>query len=152
MHTDLHTCKLKNFYLLRVCLTLFIKLIQPIPFKLSFLKVLSTKLEHLFCHVSTKRDVRALSFKLWNSFWTAFENATSNGIGCTGTDLFSQHFLKNAPTSKCALRAPTSRRLFHFLGRCNLAIIMILLRGGRMLYFLHMRPKATIQGVQAIIE
>ena len=37
----------------------------------------SSKLERLFCHVSVKRDVRALSFE------TAFENATPSGIGCT---------------------------------------------------------------------
>ena len=37
----------------------------------------SSKLEGLFCHVSVKRDVRALSFE------TAFENVTPSGIGFT---------------------------------------------------------------------
>ena len=41
--------------------------IQPIPLGVTFLKVQSSKLERLFCHVSVKRDVRALSFQLWNS-------------------------------------------------------------------------------------
>ena len=31
-------------------------------------KAQSSKLERLFCHVSVKRDVRALSFKLYKSF------------------------------------------------------------------------------------
>jgi len=34
----------------------------------SCIKVQSSKLERLFCHVSVKRDVRALSFELWKSF------------------------------------------------------------------------------------
>jgi len=40
-------------------------------------KAQSSKLEGIFCHVSVKRDVRALSFK------RAFENVTPSGIGCT---------------------------------------------------------------------
>jgi len=41
--------------------------VQPIPLELTFSKAQSSKLERLFCHVSVKRDVRALSFALWNS-------------------------------------------------------------------------------------
>ena len=41
--------------------------IQPIPLGVSCSKAQSSKLERLFCHVSMKRDVRALSFELWNS-------------------------------------------------------------------------------------
>jgi len=41
--------------------------IQPIPLGVSFSKAQSSKLERLFFHVSVKRDVRALSFELWNS-------------------------------------------------------------------------------------
>jgi len=51
-------------------------LVQPIPLGLTFSKVQSSKLERLSCHVSVKRDVRALSFE------TAFENVTASGIGC----------------------------------------------------------------------
>jgi len=40
-------------------------------------KAQSSQLERLFCHVSAKRDVRALSFE------RAFEDITPNGIGCT---------------------------------------------------------------------
>jgi len=40
-------------------------------------KAQSSELERLFCHVSVKRDVRALSFE------RAFENVTPGGIGCT---------------------------------------------------------------------
>ena len=54
---------------------------QPIPFGMTFWKAVSKliaqKLERLFCHVSVKRDVRALSFA------RAFENVTPNGITCT---------------------------------------------------------------------
>jgi len=42
--------------------------LQPIPHGVSFSKAQSSKLERLFCYVSMKRDVRALSFGLWNSF------------------------------------------------------------------------------------
>ena len=38
--------------------------IQPIPLGVTFSKAQSSKLEGLFCHVSMKRDVRALSFEL----------------------------------------------------------------------------------------
>jgi len=38
--------------------------VQPIPFGMSFSKAQSSKLQRLFCHVSMKRDVRALSFEL----------------------------------------------------------------------------------------
>jgi len=38
--------------------------VQPIPLGVSFSKARSSKLERLFCHVSVKRDVRALSFEL----------------------------------------------------------------------------------------
>ena len=38
--------------------------LQPIPLGVSFSKAQSSKLERLFCHVSVKRDVRALSFEL----------------------------------------------------------------------------------------
>jgi len=41
--------------------------IQPIPLGVSFSKAQSSKLERLRCHVSVKRDLRALSFELWNS-------------------------------------------------------------------------------------
>ena len=37
---------------------------QPIPLGVTFSKAQSSKLERLFCHVSVKRDVRALSFEL----------------------------------------------------------------------------------------
>jgi len=40
------------------------RLIQPIPDGVSFSKAQSSKLERLFCHVSMKRDVGALSFEL----------------------------------------------------------------------------------------
>jgi len=52
--------------------------LQPIPLGVSFSKAQSSKLERLFCHVSVKRDVWALSFELE----TAFENVTPSGIGC----------------------------------------------------------------------
>jgi len=54
-------------------------IVQPIPLGVSFSKAQSSKLESLFCHVSVKRDVRALSFELE----TAFEIVTPNGIACT---------------------------------------------------------------------
>jgi len=41
--------------------------IQPIPLGVSFSKAQSSKLERFFCHISVKRDVRALSFELSNS-------------------------------------------------------------------------------------
>jgi len=41
--------------------------VQLIPLGMSFSKAQSSKLECLFRHVSVKRDVRALSFELWNS-------------------------------------------------------------------------------------
>jgi hypothetical protein len=50
--------------------------VQPIPLGVSFSKAQSSKLEHLFCHVTVKREVRALSFELE----TAFENVTPSGI------------------------------------------------------------------------
>jgi len=37
------------------------------PLGVTFSKTQSSKLECLFCHVSGKRDFRALSFELWNS-------------------------------------------------------------------------------------
>ena len=37
------------------------------PLGVTFSKAQSSKLERLFCNVSVKRDVRALSFELWNS-------------------------------------------------------------------------------------
>jgi len=42
-------------------------LLQPIPLGVTFSKAQSSKLERLVCHVSVKRDVRALSFELLNS-------------------------------------------------------------------------------------
>ena len=51
--------------------------VQSIPLEVSFSKAQSSKLEHLFCHVSVKREVRALNFELD----TAFENVTPSGIG-----------------------------------------------------------------------
>jgi len=41
--------------------------LQPIPLRVIFSKAQSSKLKRLFCHVSVKRDVRALSCELWNS-------------------------------------------------------------------------------------
>jgi len=41
--------------------------VQPIPLGVSFSKAQSSKFEHLFCHVSVRREVRALSFELRNS-------------------------------------------------------------------------------------
>ena len=41
--------------------------IQPIPLGVTFSKAQSSKLERLFCHISLKRHVQALSFELWNS-------------------------------------------------------------------------------------
>jgi len=49
--------------------------VQSIPLGVSFSKTQSSKLEHLFCHVSVKREVRALIFELE----TAFENVTPSG-------------------------------------------------------------------------
>jgi len=43
--------------------------VQPIALGVSFSKDQSSKFEHLFCHVSVKREVRALSFELWNNIW-----------------------------------------------------------------------------------
>jgi len=45
------------------------RLLEPIPLEVTFSKPQSSKLERLFCHVSVKRDVWALSFELWNSVW-----------------------------------------------------------------------------------
>jgi len=59
--------------------------VQQIPLGVSFSKSQSSKLKHLFCHVSVKREVRALSFELE----TAFENVTPSGIGCTFLDPLS---------------------------------------------------------------
>jgi len=41
--------------------------VQPISLWVTFSQAQSSKLERLFCHVSVKRDVRALSFELWYS-------------------------------------------------------------------------------------
>ena len=41
-----------------------VRLVQPIPLGVTFSKAQSPKLESLFCHVSVKRDVRALSVEL----------------------------------------------------------------------------------------
>jgi len=46
-----------------VCVCCFV-LLQPIPLGVTFSKAQSSKLERLFCHVSVKRDVEALSFEL----------------------------------------------------------------------------------------
>jgi len=62
--------------------------VQPIPLGVSFSKDQSSKLEHLFCHVSVKREVWALSFEL-RAFETAFEIVTPSGIGCTFLDPLS---------------------------------------------------------------
>jgi len=60
--TNLTIEKIQSMKLLKV---------QPIPLSgVSFSQ--SSKLEHLFCHVSVKREVRAVSFELE----TAFENVT----------------------------------------------------------------------------
>jgi len=57
MHTSgFHTCQ----QICRMC-------VQPIPLGVTFSKAQTSKLERRFCHVSEKRDVRALSFELWNS-------------------------------------------------------------------------------------
>ena len=45
------------------------RIVQPIPLGVTFSKAQSPKLESLFCHVSVKRDVRALSVELWNNIW-----------------------------------------------------------------------------------
>ena len=41
--------------------------VQPIPLGVTFSKAQSSKLESLVCHISGKRDVRDMSFELWNS-------------------------------------------------------------------------------------
>jgi len=41
--------------------------IMTIPLGVIFSKAQSSKLEGLFCHISGKKDFRALSFELWNS-------------------------------------------------------------------------------------
>ena len=41
--------------------------LQPIPLEVTFSKVQRSKVERLFCHVSVKRDIRALNFEVWNS-------------------------------------------------------------------------------------
>jgi len=41
--------------------------VQPISLGVSFLKAQSSKFEHLFCHISAKRELQALSFELRNS-------------------------------------------------------------------------------------
>jgi len=51
--------------------------VQSIPLGVSFSKAQSSKLKHLFCHVSVNREVRALIFELE----TSFENVTPSGIG-----------------------------------------------------------------------
>jgi len=62
--------------------------IQPIPPAVTFSNAVSNaqssklRLERLFCHVSVKRDVRALSCE------RAFENVTAGGIGCILTGFF----------------------------------------------------------------
>ena len=43
---------------------LCIRYVQPIPLAVTFPKAQSSKLERLFCHVSVKRDVRALISEL----------------------------------------------------------------------------------------
>ena len=43
------------------------KKLVPISVGVTFSKAQSSKLERLFCHVSVTRDIRALSFELWNS-------------------------------------------------------------------------------------
>jgi len=45
---------------------LMLLLLQPITLAVTFSKVSNSKLERLFCHVSVKRDFRALSCELWN--------------------------------------------------------------------------------------
>jgi len=49
------------------CVSVPHDVVQPILLGVTFSKAQSSKLERLFCHVSAKRDVRALSFELWNS-------------------------------------------------------------------------------------
>ena len=44
-----------------ICITLYI---QPIPLGVTFSKAPNSKLESLFCHVSVKRNFRALIFEL----------------------------------------------------------------------------------------
>jgi len=51
--------------------------VQSIPLGVSFAKAQSSKLEHLFCHVSVKREDRASNFELQ----TAFKNVTPSRIG-----------------------------------------------------------------------
>jgi len=58
---------------------IMVRLVQPIPLGVTFSKAQSSKLERLVCHVSVKRDVRALSFELWNSVRKCHPKL----IGCT---------------------------------------------------------------------
>ena len=51
--------------------------VQSIALGVSFSKAQSSKLEHLFCHVSVRREVRALNFELK----TPFKNVAPSGIG-----------------------------------------------------------------------
>ena len=53
----------------RHCASVLQTQVQPIPLGVTFSKAQSSnlQLERLFCHVSVKRDVRALSFELRNS-------------------------------------------------------------------------------------
>jgi len=63
---DFTTHKLQYTVNLTIDKTQSMKLIkvQPIPLGVSMSKAQSSKLEHLFYHVSVKREVRALKFEL----------------------------------------------------------------------------------------
>jgi len=84
--------------------------VQPIPLAVTFSKPQSSKLERLFWHVSVKRDVRALSFELWNIIRKCHPKFES-GIGCTLTS--------TKDLNVCKLVRWTKFVLFSYFSACE---------------------------------
>ena len=76
------------------------------PLGVSFSKTQSSKLEHLFCHVSVKREVRALIFELE----TEFENVTPSGIGLHfWIHCRSSKYSQSGDIFECCFKAQSSK-------------------------------------------
>jgi len=70
--TNVRALSVVEYWCVTWCMTMChwsIVELQPIPLGSTFSEAQSSKLQRLFFHVSVKRDVRALSFELWNSIW-----------------------------------------------------------------------------------
>ena len=110
---------------------IMVRLVQPIPLGVTFSKAQSSKLERLVCHVSVKRDVRALSFELWNSVRKCHPKL----IGCTKLNSDTSLVQNISPPHNQTNLFPKLIRFFYVETHTVSTYRFAYIRGGFMFYY-----------------